>query len=47
MAIASIGNVVANLLLIPRYGAIAACWTTVATEYFVSLSLGSVSSCAP
>jgi O-antigen/teichoic acid export membrane protein len=38
-ALAAGFNIAANWILIPRYGAAAACWITVITEYSVSLSL--------
>lgn len=36
---AATGNIAANLVLIPAFGAAAAAWTTVATEYAVAITL--------
>jgi len=38
-AIAAVFNVAANWMLIPHFGATAACWITVITEYSVSVTL--------
>ncbi|MFW2512329.1 oligosaccharide flippase family protein [Demequina sp. SO4-13] len=38
-ATAAVFNIVANILLIPGYGAVAAAWTTVATEFAVAGTL--------
>jgi O-antigen/teichoic acid export membrane protein len=39
-AILAVFNIVANLLTIPRYGAVAAAWTTVATEILAMIIAG-------